>query len=104
MQAIQSKHFLVYLLGLLAHVHRKAGHHAEAMAAVDDGLALAESSGERVYSAELCRLRGELLAAPAHADRREAEAAFRAAIEIARQQGATALERKGEASLARCRA
>jgi adenylate cyclase len=102
MQAIQSKHFLVYLLGLLADVHRKAGRHAEAMTAVDDGLALADSSGERFYSAELGRLRGELLAGPAHADRRGAEAAFRAAIGIARQQGATALGRKAAASLARC--
>src|SRR5207248_2184512 len=37
MQAIHSRHFLHYLVGLLADVHFKAGHEAEAMKAVQDG-------------------------------------------------------------------
>ena len=36
MQAIQSRHFLCYLLGLLADACTKAGRHAEAMKAVED--------------------------------------------------------------------
>jgi adenylate cyclase len=102
MQTIQSRHFLVYMLGLLADAQLKARRHAEAMKTVEEALALADATGERFYDAELHRLRGELLARPPYGDTRGAEAAFRAAIEIARRQGATALERKAEASLARC--
>jgi adenylate cyclase len=101
MQAIQSRHFLCYLLGLLADARTKAGHHAEAMKAVEDGLALAEATGERFYSAELHRLHGELLARPPHGQKRKAEASFRAAIKVAKQQGATALEHKAIESLRR---
>ena len=46
MQSIQSRHFLCYLLGLLADACTKAGQHAEAMKAVEDGLVLAEATGE----------------------------------------------------------
>jgi len=42
MQAIQSRHFLCYLLGLPADACPKAGRHAEAMKAVEDGLVVAE--------------------------------------------------------------
>jgi predicted ATPase len=100
MQTIHSRHFLPYLLGLLADVQLKAGHEAAAMKAVEDGLATAEATGERFYSAELLRLRGELLAR-SPAGRREAEAALHAAINLAEQQGAIALGRKANASLRR---
>jgi predicted ATPase len=101
MQAIQSRHFLAYLLGLLADAHLKAGHPAEAMKAVEDGLAMAEATGERFYSAELHRLRGEVLARPPCGQTRKAQAAFRAAIKLATQQGATALQRRANESLRR---
>ena len=97
MQAIHSRHFLVYLLGLKADVHLKAGHLSEAMKAADDGLAMAQATGEHFYSAELHRLRGELLARAD--DRKAAQTSFRAGIEIARRQGATTLERKAAESL-----
>ncbi|HEY6993891.1 MAG TPA: AAA family ATPase [Xanthobacteraceae bacterium] len=100
MQTIHSRHFLPYLLGLLADVRFKAGHEAEAMKAVRDGLATAEATGERFYSAELLRLRGELLARSPEGGK-EAEASFHGALEVARQQGATALEHKANASLRR---
>jgi predicted ATPase len=100
MQTIHSRHFLPYLLGLLADVQLKAGHEVAAMKAVEDGLATAEATGERFYSAELLRLRGELLArSPAGC--KEAEAAFHAAMKVAQQQGAAALEHKAKASLRR---
>jgi adenylate cyclase len=69
------------------------------MKAVDDGLAVAEATGERFYSAELHRLRGELLARPPHGHKQHAESSFRAAIKIAKQQGAAALEYKAIESL-----
>ena len=101
MRAIKSRHFLPYLLGLLADVYLKAGHCGEAMQTVVLGLATAEATGERFYSAELYRLQGELLARPPHGDNRKAEASFRTAIEIAEQQGAGALVQKANESLHR---
>jgi predicted ATPase/DNA-binding winged helix-turn-helix (wHTH) protein len=101
MQAIQSRHFLAYLLGLLADTQLKAGHDVEAMKAVEDGLAMADATGEHFYSAELHRLKGELLARLPHGQRGKAEAAFRVAIEIAKEQGARILEHKANKSLRR---
>jgi predicted ATPase len=92
---------MCYLLGLLAGVQLKAGLHVEAMKAVEDGIALAEASGERYYDAELHRLRGELLARPPFGQKRKAEASFRAAIKVAKQQGSRALEHKANDSLRR---
>jgi predicted negative regulator of RcsB-dependent stress response len=68
------------------------------MKAVQEGLATAEATGERFYSAELFRLRGELLARSPEG-RKRAEASFHAAIKLAEQQGAMALEHKANASL-----
>ena len=99
LQAIQSHHTMAYLLGLLADAQIKAGHHADAMKAVEHGIALAETGGERYYSAELNRLRGELLARPPYCRRRQAEASFRAAIKVAELQGAAVLEHRANASM-----
>jgi len=99
MRAIHSRHFMVYLLGLAADLYFKAGHHAEAAKTVDEGLAVAEATGERFYSAELWRLRGELLARAS--DPKGADASFRAGIDLARRQGAVALERKAADGLRR---
>jgi len=101
LEATQSRQFKSYLLGLLAHVHMKAERHADAMKAVEDGIALTEAGGERFYSAELHRLHGELLARPPYDQKSKAEASFRLAIEVAKQQGATALEYKARASTRR---
>jgi predicted ATPase len=101
LRVTQSRHFLSYLLGLLAEAQMKAGYHADAMKAVEDGIALVDASGERYYSAELYRLQGELLVRPPHRQKRKAQASFRAAINLARQQGAKALEQRAKESL-RC--
>ena len=97
LQAIQSRHFSAFLLGLLADTQIKAGHHVEAMRAVEEGL----TTTELFYSAELHRLHGELLARPPHSQKRKAEAAFRTAIKIAKEQGARTLEHKANESLLR---
>ena len=92
MQAIHSRHFLLYLLGLLADVHHRAGQDIEAMKVVQDGLAVAETTGEHFNDAELLRLRGEILARSPRS-RGEAEASFQGALKIAKQQGAGFCER-----------
>ena len=97
---MQSRHFMGYLIGLLAHAQLKAGHHAEAMEAVADGIALAEATGERFYAAELHRLQGELSRYPSVSRNRNTKNSFEKAIAIARQQGAHTLERSAHQSLA----
>jgi DNA-binding winged helix-turn-helix (wHTH) protein/predicted ATPase len=101
LEALQSRIFLCYLMGLLAEAHLKAGHHAEAMQAAKTGLALADANGDYSYSAELHRLYGEALAGQPDADKRKAQAEFRAAITLAEAQGANALQRRAEQSLRR---
>jgi predicted ATPase len=59
---------------------------------------MAEATGERFYSAELHRLRGELFALTPPGQKREAEASFCAAIKTAEQQGAWALAHKAKES------
>ena len=99
LRTMQSLAFMPYLLGLLADVRIKAGHQSEAMKAVKDAIATAESTGERFYSAELYRLHGVLLAQSPIGQPEKAEDAFRMAIKIAKQQGALSLERKADESL-----
>jgi predicted ATPase len=101
LEAAHSRHFMSYLLGLLAQAHLKVGHHADAMKAAEDGIALTAGGGERFYVAELHRLRGELLTRRPDAHIQKAEASFRTAIQLARQQGAISLENKAIASLRR---
>lgn len=84
---------------LLAEAHQRAGRAQDALAAVDRGLAEAESFGERFYEAELYRLRGELLLEVSPEKAGEAESFLRRALEIARAQGAKPLQMRVEASL-----
>ena len=54
---------LPYYLGLQARICRKAGRHEEGLAVIDDALASSRATNERLWDAELYRLRGELLLA-----------------------------------------
>jgi predicted ATPase len=98
-RATRSLHFFSYHIGLLADALIKVGRHADAMKAVEQGIAFAEDNGDRFYCAELHRLRGELCAHPSIARRQEATASLRKAIAIARKQSARTLERKASKSL-----
>ena len=97
----QSRHFMSYQLGLLAHAQIESGHLTDAMGVIKRGLALANAGGERYYAAELYRLEGEILARRPFGQKREAQISFRAAINIAKEQGAAVLQRRAEDSL-RC--
>jgi DNA-binding winged helix-turn-helix (wHTH) protein/predicted ATPase len=99
MHATHSMHFFSYHVGLLADARMKAGRHADALKAVEEGIAFADRDGDRFYCAELYRMRGVLLARSSAGDRAGAAASFRKAIEIAREQGAAILERKARANL-----
>ena len=96
--ALGSKDFLPYFLGLKAESLAKVGRSEPALGVVTEALAAAEATGERFYAAELHRLRGELLLAAGH-DRAETAECFQTALDIARHQRALALERRARASL-----
>ncbi|HKW68533.1 MAG TPA: AAA family ATPase [Terriglobales bacterium] len=76
---------------------RHVGRPREALAAVEEGIAVAKRNGDNYYDAELWRLKGELLLASNTAD---SEPCFQNAIEIARQQAAKSLELRACTSLA----
>jgi class 3 adenylate cyclase/tetratricopeptide (TPR) repeat protein len=66
-----------------------------------EGLGLMEATGERMYEAELHRLKGELLLMQSAGNTVDAESCFRTAIEVARRQAAKSLELRATVSLAR---
>jgi predicted ATPase len=89
------------LLTLLAEALALGGKTEEALAALDDALAKAAVSGASGWDAEIHRLRGELTARLPHPDPAKAEASFRAALAIAREQGTRGYELRAAVSLAR---
>ena len=91
-----------YYLGLLGEALERHGQTEEGSRAVEEALALAQQTGERLYEAELHRLRGELLLRRSgESDSSGAEARFQQALAIARDQKAAALELRAAMSLGR---
>jgi predicted ATPase len=102
--ATDSVTYQTYFLGLLAEVLGKQGKHEEASRVVEEALALVPSTEERLYEAELYRLRGELLLGagePEAAVLQRAEESFRLALDVGRRQGAKSLQLRAAMSLAR---
>jgi len=83
---------------LLAEAYGKAGRVEEAQAVLREALALVERTGIRYHEAELHRLLGELFLGRAE---ERADACFRRALKIARQQHAKSWELRAAVSLAR---
>jgi hypothetical protein len=77
-------------------LHR-AGRTSEALAVLEEGETVVERSEPHVWSAELHRLRGVLLAAIG-ADEGQIEASFREAISIANGQKSISLAKRAEGS------
>jgi class 3 adenylate cyclase/predicted ATPase len=90
---------LPYGLAFLAQELARHGDQAAALAALREGLALAEATGEHFWDAELHRLTGAVLLAENKLD--EAGASIQRAIHIAQAQQAKSLELRATASLAR---
>ena len=88
-----------YYLGLAAEVLLAAARPADALAHLDRAIAGIDQPGIGVYLPEIYRLRALCLLALDRGNKAEAKSHFTTAIEIARRQGATLLERRAEASL-----
>ena len=73
----------------------------EGLIALDEALAVVESTGERYWEVELHRLKGTLLLARSAEPQAEAEACFHQALDVARRQHAKSLELRAAMSLAR---
>jgi class 3 adenylate cyclase/predicted ATPase len=92
--------FIPYFLSLLAEALLKHGDAAEGLEAAADALKHT-ANGQQIWTAEVHRLKGELLLARDRGAAADAEVAFRQAIEIARQQGARSWELRAVVSLGR---
>jgi len=89
------------MIASFADAVRRSGKTDEGLAAVDEGLKMVDAGGERFVLPEIHRVRGRLLLDRSAADRDAAAAAYRRAIEIAREQQARLLELRAATSLAR---
>lgn len=92
---------LPYYLSLLGDAYTQVAQFAEALQALDEGLAIAEKNDDRFQEAELHRLRGELLLAESVDQAAVAKLCFMRAIESARCQRSLAWELRATMSLAR---
>jgi class 3 adenylate cyclase len=89
-----------WYLGLAGEVLLAAGRPADGIALLDRGLAMLEEPGVGFYLPEIYRLRGQCLLAIDRSAKAQAQHAFIAARDIARQQGATIFLHRAEACLA----
>jgi predicted ATPase len=85
----------------LAEVFGNAGQVEEGLGVLEEVLETINKSGERMYVAELFRIKGDLLLKQSHENQAKAEACYRRAIEAARSQQAKILELRATSSLSR---
>ncbi len=92
--------FLPFYLGILAQAYARAGQTAEGLRTLDEALDTVAQNDERLYEAEIYRLKGELLLMN---DSRESdtEVCFRQAIQVANHQESKTLELRAAVSLSR---
>ena len=93
--------FQPYGLALLAAASAQVGQIEEGLTLLAEALAMTNDKGERRWEAELYRLQGELLLARSAEQHAEAEACFRQALDVARQQQAKSWELRAAVSLSR---
>jgi hypothetical protein len=87
-----------FFLSLIARIHQKLGREADALSAVESGLAASARGRQPAFDADLLQLKGELLLS---SDPAEAETFFLRAIEVAQHQEAKSTELRVATSLSR---
>ncbi|MBV8521326.1 MAG: AAA family ATPase [Acetobacteraceae bacterium] len=90
-----------FLKAVLARGHSLAGRAAEARSLAEAAAAASERAGAGMYDAEIKRMAGDVLAAQTKPDLSSAEAEYRAALTLARRQGALTWAMGAALSLAR---
>jgi predicted ATPase len=90
-----------YLFTYLAEAYADAGRIEDAQSALDNSLALAALKQSPYWDAEMHRLKGEFLLKQDRSAEQEAEALFRRALELAREQKARSLALRAALSLCR---
>jgi predicted ATPase len=90
-----------YSLGLLADVYAQDGQVEAGLATLDEALAAAQGTGQRMVEAELHRLRGSFLLRQPGTGQAEVETCFQRALDVARRQEAKSLELRAAMSLGR---
>jgi class 3 adenylate cyclase/predicted ATPase len=93
--------FSPWVHGLIAELEAMAGHVDDALATLDQGLALAEDTGEHWKDPLLFRRKGEILLRRDPANPAPAEKAFQSAIAIAKQQGSRSYRLRAALALAK---
>src|SRR5215831_17570153 len=93
--------FVPYACILLAEISDQLGHTEDALQALAEAHALVQQYEDRVWEAEICRLRGVLLLRQTGTPQSDAEACFRQALDVARRQEAKSLELRAAISLSR---
>ncbi len=88
-----------YFKAMLGHACGRSGDLERGLATLDEAMALADATHVRWHGAELYRLKGELLSLRSNTPEHEVDALFSRAVAIAKEQGATALEKKARHSL-----
>jgi DNA-binding SARP family transcriptional activator len=100
-QSRGARHLVGWVLGLLAEAETRAGRADEALRLLDEADEQVTRTGERMYAAELHRLRAAALLTAARARTAEARAALADSLAVARQQGADLIARRSAADLRR---
>jgi predicted ATPase len=90
-----------YFLALLAEAYGTADQNEAGLTVLAEALDQVGTTGQRVYEAELYRLKGTLLLARPGDHHREAEVCFQKALDVARRQQAKSWELRAATSLAR---
>ena len=88
------------LKGALAEEEAEAGNFAGAIELLDNALASSARTGQRMYDAQLHRLRGEMLLRRCPGDPKPAQEALNTAIAVACDQGARSFQLRAALSLA----
>ena len=99
--AIGARTVWPWFLALLAEACGRAEQVEEGLRALDEALEAMQTTEERVYEAEVYRLKGELLLQQSAAQQGEAEESLQQALAVARRQQAKSLELRAATSLSR---
>jgi predicted ATPase len=92
---------LPWAMSIAVEAHARLGRSQDALETLSKAFEAIAGNGERHWEAELFRLKGEVLHSAPSADGVDAEACFRRAILLAREQSARSLELRATMSLAR---